>query len=52
MARANKSGQAAPNVSVKSHKKRKVGATAAEVYDEALGEKKHKKSKKEKRIKG
>ncbi|KAK1510237.1 hypothetical protein CABS01_07909 [Colletotrichum abscissum] len=37
-------------VSVKSAKaKRKAGPTAAEIYDEALGEKKHKKAKKSKK---
>ncbi|KAJ2996615.1 hypothetical protein NUW58_g916 [Xylaria curta] len=44
---ATKRGQANPVVSVKSSKtKRKVGSTAAEVYEEAFGEKPHKKAKK------
>lgn len=47
---AAKRGQANPVVSIKSSKtKRKVGATAAEVYEEAFGEKPHKKAKKSKK---
>ncbi|KAI1073924.1 DUF699-domain-containing protein [Whalleya microplaca] len=49
--KATKKGQANPVVSVKtSHAKRKAGgATAAEVYEEAFGDKKHKKAKKAKK---
>ncbi|KAI0473541.1 GNAT acetyltransferase 2-domain-containing protein [Xylariaceae sp. FL0804] len=44
---AAKRGQATSVVSVKSGKtKRKVGQTAGEVYDEAFGDKRHKKAKK------
>ncbi|KAI8629615.1 DUF699-domain-containing protein [Xylariaceae sp. FL1651] len=47
---AAKRGQANPVVSVKSSKaKRKAGSTAAEVYEEALGEKSHKKARKSKK---
>ncbi|KAI0889357.1 DUF699-domain-containing protein [Annulohypoxylon maeteangense] len=45
--RATKEGRSNPVVSVKSKQsKRKAGVTAAEVYEEAFGEKKHKKAKK------
>ncbi|PQE22987.1 hypothetical protein CJF32_00004384 [Rutstroemia sp. NJR-2017a WRK4] len=45
---AAKSGQKNPVVSVKSSKsKRKAGETAAEIYEQELGEKAHKKAKKE-----
>ena len=49
--RGTKDGKANPVVSVKSGKqKRKAGqTTAAEVYEEVLGDKSHKKSKKSKR---
>lgn len=50
--RATKGGNVNPVVSVKSQAKRKAGPTAAEVYEEAFGEKKHKKVKKERRGKG
>jgi N-acetyltransferase 10 len=44
---AAKSGQKNPVVSVKSSKsKRKAGETAAEIYEQELGEKAHKKAKK------
>lgn len=47
---ASKQGKANPVVSVKSSKtKRKAGQTAAEVYEEVLGEKSHKKHKKSKK---
>ena len=47
---ATKQGKANPVVSVKSSKtKRKAGPTAAEVYEEAFGEKTHKKHKKSKK---
>lgn len=48
---ASKEGKSNPVVSVKSSKqKRKAGGqTAEEVYNEAFGEKKHKKSKKAKK---
>lgn len=48
---ASKKGKANPVVSVKSSKqKRKTGGqTAEEVYDEAFGDKKHKKHKKSKK---
>ncbi|KAI0108958.1 N-acetyltransferase-like protein [Nemania sp. FL0031] len=47
---AAKRGHANPVVSIKSSKaKRKVGSTAAEVYEEAFGEKPHKKAKKSKK---
>ncbi|EOO00838.1 putative nucleolar atpase protein [Phaeoacremonium minimum UCRPA7] len=47
---ATKQGKANPVVSVKSSKtKRKAGQTAAEVYEEAFGEKSHKKHKKSKK---
>lgn len=47
MLNATKRGQSNPVVSVKSGKaKRKEGPTAAEVYEEAFGEKKAKKAKK------
>lgn len=47
---AAKRGQSNPVVSIKSSKvKRKVGATAAEVYEEAFGDKPHKKAKKSKK---
>lgn len=47
---ASKRGQASTVVSVKSSKpKRKAGTTAAEVYEEAFGEKSHKKAKKAKK---
>ena len=50
MANATKRGQSNTVVSVKTGKsKRKVGQTAAEVYEEAFGEKSHKKSKKSKK---
>ncbi|KAI1094311.1 DUF699-domain-containing protein [Rostrohypoxylon terebratum] len=48
--KATKEGRSNPVVSVKSKQsKRKAGMTAAEVYEEAFGEKKHKKAKKSKR---
>ncbi|KAI2620693.1 DUF699-domain-containing protein, partial [Hypomontagnella submonticulosa] len=48
--RATQKGQSNPVVSVKSKQaKRKAGMTAAEVYEEAFGEKKHKKAKKSKK---
>lgn len=50
VAKATKSGQGVSVVSVKTNKaKRKEGPTAAEVYEEAFGEKekKHKRPKKE-----
>ncbi|XXG98984.1 hypothetical protein Hte_005317 [Hypoxylon texense] len=48
--RATKKGQSNPVVSIKTKQaKRKAGMTAAEVYDEAFGDKKPKKSKKSKR---
>lgn len=47
--KATKGGKANPVVSVKSQTKRKAGPTAADVYEEAFGEKKHKKAKKERR---
>ena len=48
--KATKEGRANPVVSVKSSKtKRKAGPTAAEVYEEAFGEKKNKKAKKSKK---
>lgn len=50
--RASKGGKVNPVVSVKSQAKRKAGPTAAEVYEEAFGEKKHKKAKKERRGRG
>lgn len=50
--RASKGGKVNPVVSVKSQAKRKAGPTAAEVYDEAFSEKKHKKAKKERRGRG
>lgn len=44
---ATKSGQKNPVVSVKITKtKRKAGETAAEIYEQELGEKAHKKAKK------
>jgi N-acetyltransferase 10 len=43
---AAKSGQKNVVVSVKSQKKRKTGETAAEIYEQELGEKVHKKAKK------
>lgn len=43
---ATKSGQKNVVVSVKSQKKRKTGETAAEIYEQELGEKVHKKAKK------
>jgi N-acetyltransferase 10 len=43
---ATKSGQKNVVVSVKSLKKRKTGETAAEIYEQELGEKVHKKAKK------
>jgi N-acetyltransferase 10 len=43
---ATKSGQKNVAVSVKSLKKRKTGETAAEIYEQELGEKSHKKAKK------
>lgn len=47
---ATKRGQVNPVVSIKSSKaKRKVGSTAAEVYEEEFGEKPHKKAKKAKK---
>ncbi len=47
---AAKRGQANPVVSIKSSKaKRKAGATAAEIYEEAFGDKPHKKVKKSKK---
>ncbi|KAI0435746.1 GNAT acetyltransferase 2-domain-containing protein [Xylaria telfairii] len=47
---ATKRGQVNPVVSIKSSKaKRKVGQTAAEVYEEEFGEKPHKKAKKSKK---
>ncbi|KAI1267775.1 DUF699-domain-containing protein [Xylariaceae sp. FL1019] len=47
---ATKRGESGATVSVKSSKvKRKAGATAAEVYEEAFGEKQHKKAKKHKK---
>ena len=50
MENAAKRGQTNTVVSVKSSKaKRKAGYTAAEVYEEAFGEKSHKKSKKSKK---
>ncbi|KAI1467572.1 DUF699-domain-containing protein [Daldinia caldariorum] len=48
--RATQKGKANPVVSVKTKQsKRKAGMTAAEVYEEAFGEKKHKKAKKSKK---
>jgi N-acetyltransferase 10 len=44
--KATKSGQKNMVVSVKSLKKRKTGETAAEIYEQELGEKAHKKAKK------
>ncbi|KAI1198315.1 N-acetyltransferase-like protein [Nemania serpens] len=45
--KATKRGHANPVVSIKSSKaKRKVGSTAAEVYEETFGDKPHKKAKK------
>lgn len=50
MRKATKEGVSAKDVSVKSSKqKRKVGQTADEVYEEALGDRSRKKSKKGKR---
>lgn len=51
MLKASKKGKANPVVSVKSSKsKRKAeGQTAEEVYNEAFGDKKHKKHKKSKK---
>lgn len=47
---ATKGGKTDAVVSVKSGKqKRKAGPTAAEIYDEAMGEKSRKKSKKGKK---
>ncbi|KAL7627890.1 N-acetyltransferase 10 [Parahypoxylon ruwenzoriense] len=47
--RATQKGQSNPVVSIKTKQtKRKAGMTAAEVYDEAFGDKKHKKHKKAK----
>ncbi len=47
---AAKRGQSNTVVSIKSSKpKRKAGPTAAEVYEEAFGEKSHKKAKKSKK---
>jgi N-acetyltransferase 10 len=46
---AAKDGKANPVVSVKSKHKRKAGQTAAEVYEEEMGEKTSKKTKKSKR---
>jgi N-acetyltransferase 10 len=43
---ATKSGQKNVVVSVKSLKKRKTGETAAEIYEQELGEKAYKKAKK------
>jgi N-acetyltransferase 10 len=43
---ATKSGQKNPIVSVKTSKKRKPGETAAQIYEEEMGEKVHKKAKK------
>ncbi|KAI1373691.1 DUF699-domain-containing protein [Hypoxylon crocopeplum] len=49
--RATKKGHSNPVVSVKTKQtKRKAGVTAAEVYEEAFGDKKHKKAKKSKRV--
>ncbi len=51
--KAAKEGKVNPTVSVKSHKvKRKADQTAAEIYEEELGEKAQKKPKKAKREKG
>ncbi|KAI1442035.1 DUF699-domain-containing protein [Annulohypoxylon stygium] len=48
--KATKEGRSNPVVSVKSKQsKRKAGMTAAEIYEETFGEKKHKKAKKSKR---
>ena len=48
--KATKEGRSNPIVSVKSKQsKRKAGMTAAEVYEEAFGKKKHKQAKKSKR---
>ena len=50
MLTATKRGQSNPVVSIKSSKaKRKAGPTAAEVYEEAFGEKSQKKAKKSKK---
>lgn len=46
---AAKDGKANPVVSVKSKQKRKAGQTAAEVYEEEMGEKSGKKAKKSKK---
>ncbi|KJK79600.1 hypothetical protein H634G_05192 [Metarhizium anisopliae BRIP 53293] len=46
---ASKDGKTNPVVSVKSKQKRKAGQTAAEVYEEVLGEKASKKAKKGKK---
>lgn len=43
---ATKEGQKNPVVSVKTTKKRKPGETAAQIYEEEMGEKVHKKAKK------
>jgi N-acetyltransferase 10 len=43
---ATKDGQKNPVVSVKTSKKRKPGETAAQIYEEEVGEKIHKKAKK------
>lgn len=48
--KATQKGQSNPVVSVKAKQsKRKAGVTAAEVYEEAFGDKKHKKAKKSKK---
>ncbi|KAI0172255.1 DUF699-domain-containing protein [Hypoxylon sp. FL1284] len=48
--KATKKGQSNPVVSIKTKQpKRKAGMTASEVYEEAFGDKKHKKSKKSKK---
>ncbi|OAA37681.1 hypothetical protein NOR_07058 [Metarhizium rileyi] len=47
---AAKDGKTNPVVSVKSKQKRKAGQTAAEIYEEAMGEKASKKAKKGKKL--
>lgn len=52
MLSASKNGHKSIVVSVKTGKpKRKVGETAAEIYEQEIGEKGHKKAKKIKKIK-
>lgn len=45
MLSAAKDGKANPVVSVKSKQKRKAQQTAAEIYEEVMGDKSHKKKK-------